>query len=114
MRISDWSSDVCSSDLFLERGGRALDHFPGGNPVDEMFGKAANCGHDRSLAAKCRQFETGARRNPPEIDRKSVVSGKSVSVRVDLGGRRILKKKTYIITCSNIYCKNRYTHKHYT
>src|SRR3546814_13438524 len=27
------------------------------------------------------------------IDRKSVVSGKSVSVRVDLGGRRLLKKK---------------------
>src|SRR3546814_12604791 len=26
-------------------------------------------------------------------DRKSVVEGKSVSVRVDLGGRRILKKK---------------------
>src|SRR3546814_13740785 len=31
-------------------------------------------------------------RHPP--DRKSVVSGKSVSVRVDLGGRRIIKKKT--------------------
>src|SRR3546814_20186358 len=29
----------------------------------------------------------------PAIDRKSVVSGKSVSVRVDLGGRRIMKKK---------------------
>src|SRR3546814_18461211 len=28
-----------------------------------------------------------------ETDRKSVVSGKSVSVRVDLGGRRINKKK---------------------
>src|SRR3546814_15157395 len=28
------------------------------------------------------------------VDRKSVVSGKSVSVRVDLGGRRIIKKKT--------------------
>src|SRR3546814_15211063 len=27
------------------------------------------------------------------IDRKSVVSGKSVSVRVDIGGRRIIKKK---------------------
>src|SRR3546814_19469323 len=27
-----------------------------------------------------------------EADRKSVVSGKSVSVRVDLGGRRIIKK----------------------
>src|SRR3546814_17310197 len=35
--------------------------------------------------------------NAPEeigaVDRKSVVEGKSVSVRVDLGGRRILKKK---------------------
>src|SRR3546814_13485604 len=29
-------------------------------------------------------------------DRKSVVSGKSVSVRVDLGGRRIIKKKEHI------------------
>src|SRR3546814_20500349 len=28
-----------------------------------------------------------------ELDRKSVVSGKRVSVRVDLGGRRILQKK---------------------
>src|SRR3546814_11818189 len=28
-----------------------------------------------------------------EEDRKSVVQGKSVSVRVDLGGRRIIKKK---------------------
>src|SRR3546814_17561394 len=27
------------------------------------------------------------------LDRKSVVSGQSVSVRVDLGGRRIIKKK---------------------
>src|SRR3546814_18043387 len=30
----------------------------------------------------------------PLLDRKGVVSGKSVSVRVDLGGRRIIKKKT--------------------
>src|SRR3546814_13679093 len=29
----------------------------------------------------------------PFVDRKSVVEGKSVSVRVDLGGRRIIKKK---------------------
>src|SRR3546814_11376550 len=29
-------------------------------------------------------------------DRKSVVSGKSVSVRVDLGGRRIIKKKKQV------------------
>src|SRR3546814_16558156 len=31
---------------------------------------------------------------PQSLDRKSVVLGKSVSVRVDLGGHRILKKKT--------------------
>src|SRR3546814_15488714 len=31
---------------------------------------------------------------PRQRDRKSVVSGKSVSVRVDLGGRRIIKKTT--------------------
>src|SRR3546814_17557700 len=33
---------------------------------------------------------------PSGRDRKSVVEGKSVSVRVDLGGRRIIKKKTTI------------------
>src|SRR3546814_17008790 len=33
-----------------------------------------------------------------EIDRKSVVEGKSVSVRVDLGGRRIIKNKTTYIS----------------
>src|SRR3546814_16581618 len=33
----------------------------------------------------------------PSADRKSVVSGKSVAVRVDIGGRRIIKtKKTKI------------------
>src|SRR3546814_13112556 len=40
------------------------------------------------------------------VDRKSVVSGKSVSVRVDLGGRRIIKKKHTLLTvCTllNIY-----------
>src|SRR3546814_20473212 len=33
---------------------------------------------------------------PGEGDRKSVVSGKSVSVRVDLGGRRFIKKKKHL------------------
>src|SRR3546814_15811524 len=31
-----------------------------------------------------------------QADRKSVVEGKSVSVRVDLGGRRIIQKKKYV------------------
>src|SRR3546814_14459451 len=37
--------------------------------------------------------EPGAFEPDRRADRKSVVSGKSVSVRVDLGGRRIIKKK---------------------
>src|SRR3546814_17361028 len=46
-------------------------------------------------------FSTRARQLHPawqlrQEDRKSVVEGKSVSVRVDLGGRRINKKKTSI------------------
>src|SRR3546814_13510514 len=42
-------------------------------------------GGDHLLVADCVYGPTA---------RKSVVSGKSVSVRVDLGGRRIIKKKT--------------------
>src|SRR3546814_19906906 len=37
----------------------------------------------------------GRSAKPTPTDRKSVVSGKSVSVRVDLGGRRIIKKKKH-------------------
>src|SRR3546814_20273623 len=38
-------------------------------------------------------LESGPDAMTAGIDRKSVVWGKSVSVRVDLGGRRIIKKK---------------------
>src|SRR3546814_20870372 len=38
------------------------------------------------------EFEWKVVAHPRDRDRKSVVSGKSVSVRVDLGGRRIIKK----------------------
>src|SRR3546814_7469424 len=63
MRISDWSSDVCSSDL-------------ADSQVDE-------------LDADERRDETA---KPIDgNDRKSVVKGKSVSVRVDFGGRRSIK-----------------------
>src|SRR3546814_19742363 len=38
-----------------------------------------------------------------EQDRKSVVSGQSVSVRVDLGGRRIIQNKTQKINTAQRY-----------
>src|SRR3546814_11789499 len=100
MRISDWSSDVCSSDLTaapmffnqipawfgdelatiaLENGGDIIfgvpEQIPGEASGTLQFNSAVSIG------------------NVPPQDRKSVGSGKSVSVRVDLGGSRIIKKK---------------------
>src|SRR3546814_18546560 len=72
MRISDWSSDVCSSDLT----GRPLHrrrHEPDEQGRDDRF--------------------RGERAGEAQRDRKSVVSGKSVSERVALGGSRIIKTK---------------------
>src|SRR3546814_18569312 len=43
----------------------------------------------------------------PETDRKSVVEGKSVSVRVDLGGRRSIKNKTKNTTQTQSECKKK-------
>src|SRR3546814_17993166 len=44
-----------------------------------------------------------------EQDRKSVVSGKSVSVRVDLGRRRISKTQTLIYTSTSCIDVNQYS-----
>src|SRR3546814_18911759 len=90
MRISDWSSDVCSSDLLhvvmalAEHAlGRLAHHGEGfGQQVVEL---GAVCNALLEFGRLGLQLRVG--------DRKSVVSGKSVSVRVDLGGRRIIKKK---------------------
>src|SRR3546814_11290633 len=98
MRISDWSSDVCSSDLTSSAWPRASCASTGRR--DE--GRAA-CGAHRPRAG-APSPRRPVRRHPGRAlaevdaavraDRKSVVSGKSVSVRVDLGGRRIIKQKT--------------------
>src|SRR3546814_11794993 len=90
LRISDWSSDVCSSDLLLRirarigqeilEGIAAL--FTADRPVERVIATAEALRHRRHIGR--RDLECG--------DRKSVVEGKSVSVRVDLGGRRILNK----------------------
>src|SRR3546814_12952885 len=132
MRISDWSSDVCSSDLQITT--QLTDIAQGGGPVTanvtpELAG--AELAPDRKprgaadrrppahaqtrgvvqrqraiqnirrLHVQGDQAETGGSAHPAPVakhpglgqprDRKSVVEGKSVSVRVDLGGRRILK-----------------------
>src|SRR3546814_7402540 len=98
-RISDWSSDVCSSDLTGggEGRGRAAALAAGnrredaGAPAAHPARRAAVHRPDQRAAAAVAQ-RARARRHRCQ-DRKSVVSGKSVSVRVALGGRRIIKKK---------------------
>src|SRR3546814_15501053 len=104
MRISDWSSDVCSSDLFgasvvvQHRGTLFTKRCTGaGNGAAgrrPAFGASAVVRHRGTLFTKrCTGAGNGsAGRRPAFGDRKSVVSGKSLSVRVDLGGRRIIKK----------------------
>src|SRR3546814_18241477 len=95
MRISDWSSDVCSSDLpeHLLDGFRAV--LRDGDAVAMRTlhgGRAAGVEVFGDAVPENRRQHAGI----VAIDRKSVVEGKSVSVRVDLGGRRIIKKKKSI------------------
>src|SRR3546814_15300735 len=90
MRISDWSSDVCSSDLHdrqrvVDLGERAEVVVERRHASPHVRGDASH--RQRLVTVPVHQCERGFE------DRKSVVSGKSVSVRVDLGGRRIIKKK---------------------
>src|SRR3546814_16387563 len=94
MRISDWSSDVCSSDLAPSSMNNTLrlsrSAFFVGSPT---LSRSANFVGERTKAFKT----SGA---SPALacaarDRKSVAAGKSVSVRVALGGRRITKKNKH-------------------
>src|SRR3546814_18192833 len=91
MRISDWSSDVCSSDLRIVLHRRVR-----GDPRQGPDGFECRdpVGRGRQLRPISRPvLRHGVSMGTATIDRKSVVSGTSVSVRVDLGGRRIIKNK---------------------
>src|SRR3546814_12200255 len=108
MRMSDWSSDVSSSDL-SGPGGRSQQiqeyHASQGRAGQEALRHVLETqprnhrrrenGHGRSghepASAPRDQRRQGAVH--AQGDRQSVVEGKSVSVRVDLGGRRLSKNK---------------------
>src|SRR3546814_17916329 len=100
MRIRDWSSDVCSSDLFELRKARERGHVLEGLAValaniDDFIAiiKAAPTPPVAKSALMARAWDSSVVREMLARDRQSVVSGKSVSVRVALGGGRILKQK---------------------
>src|SRR3546814_14216244 len=111
MRISDWSSDVCSSDLaalgakLFQRSSRRVHLTDSGS---RFLPHARQIMQDYNLAAQAvagvkpeSLLRVGVLTSFPAmllerivtIDRKSVVWGKRVSVRVDLGGGRIIQKK---------------------
>src|SRR3546814_12369516 len=92
MRISDWSSDVCSSDLLSPAGIRSMRM----GEVSPLFLIRAPL--SRLHCAKSRHGEAARRRPVSRLrsireDRKSVVQGKRESVRDGLGRRRNHKKK---------------------
>src|SRR3546814_19921685 len=74
MRISDWSSDVCSSDLL---SGHVGARHPAGALDDTRVDEVADAA-GALLRSEARRV------------------GKECVIRVDLGGRRIIKKKNYV------------------
>src|SRR3546814_19747297 len=114
MRISDWSSDVCSSDLirwvfsskWARMSGLVLRDMKACNGFTAFRAEPCNASvllksSGRSFSSSAMLWPTGAMMNSVAAsamayqDRKSVVLGKRVSVRVDLVGGRILKQKKH-------------------
>src|SRR3546814_14972810 len=91
MRISDWSSDVCSSDLGVAMG--ASSGMPGSGQSIPRSGSGSN---GDSGSSACVGSGAGCARaagaTASKIGRASCRE-RVFSVRVDLGGRRIIKKK---------------------
>src|SRR3546814_10313634 len=100
MRISDWSSDVCSSDLLYKDGLQRARFLP----AIELLKKHTEIVNvDSGIDYRLRALEQAELFHFPldaeaeqslERDRQSVVSGQSESVSVDIGGRRIIKKQS--------------------
>src|SRR3546814_14324010 len=105
MRISDWSSDVCSSDLGVSIQCSALATLPGAVSGAAWLGvmvpqlpcelpqPAVLASSTRTLRPASSSAKALASPNTPPPttrDRTRDVQGKRVSARVDHGGRRII------------------------
>src|SRR3546814_17666753 len=104
MRISDWSSDVCSSDLPspLLSGSST---FRCVQPVTQIRIRPTTQTHVMVHSTSRRRITHDMRGDTPAAGvgaiGRGVVEGKRVSVRVDLGGRRIIKKKHKLHSTKN-------------
>src|SRR3546814_18446066 len=111
MRISDGSSDVCSSDLeAFHEWAEQEDGWVADNAETAITeGRADLLRRIDAEKARAdadeksrRELEGPVQERGVAEDRKSVGKGTSVSVSVDLGGRRIIKKKkSTILNTSN-------------
>src|SRR3546814_20751656 len=97
MSISDWSSDVCSSDLADAESGKLTESFACGTaavvtPVGKVTRGEASfticAGGPGQVTTMLKDRLVGIQRG----DRKSVEEGKRVSVCVEPGGRSLIKK----------------------
>src|SRR3546814_11255726 len=95
MRISGWSSDVCSSDLQARREPVRIEAAPAPVTKSERARLETPIPLFAGAAAPGELPPLSLLDEAPEA-RESVLSGKSVSVRVDPGGRRISKKQRHI------------------
>src|SRR3546814_10534367 len=103
MRISDWSSDVCSSDLARKARQRimppqmllttpeSLSLMLSWPDAKRMFGSLSTVIIDEVHAFAPTKRGDLLNLALSRLDRKCVVSGKRGSVRVARGGRRIIK-----------------------
>src|SRR3546814_13249615 len=93
MRISDWGSDVCSSDLgaVAHQSGECNLRALMGDGDAERIGQCAPDGFERNTGRPIAARQIGMGCVNVRSEERRV--GKSVSIRVDLGGRRIIKKK---------------------
>src|SRR3546814_19129978 len=118
MRISDWSSDVCSSDLAEreaaepERGARDREQDDRRSRAHPKVRFHQGC-HCRDSFLEPLPFRGGVGVGALGVaqgrwpDRQSGAWGKSGSVRVYLGGRRIIKKKTQKLIVTKIELKEK-------
>src|SRR3546814_17746198 len=105
MRISDWSSDVCSSDLLVHLAlsdGARQSVRARGNIVKRGSARTVRAAAQQKLGAE-QQHQRDREHRRADGDRQNVVKGKSLSGGVDLGCSRSITKKNTKKT--KILCK---------